>query len=113
MIAAAVDAPLGNRAVVERTLPDGRAVERDARHHRAQHERVARVQRQFRYLLCGDDTAAAGALGFQTAASAVTSTLSLTAPTSRWISTPLTLAASRVIRSAVYCLKPCAEAVTL
>ena len=43
-IAAAVDGPLCDRAVVERTLPDGRAVEGDAGHHRAEHERVAGIQ---------------------------------------------------------------------
>ena len=55
----------GDRAVIERALPDGRAVERDAGHHGAEHERVARVERHFRDLLRGDDAAAAGALRFE------------------------------------------------
>jgi hypothetical protein len=56
---------LGDGAVVEWALPDGRAAEGDAGHHDAEHEGVARVQRHFSHLLGGDDTGAGGSLRFQ------------------------------------------------
>ena len=64
-VAAAVHRPLGDCAVVEGPLPDGRAVEGYARHHRAKHEGIARVQRHFGDLLDGNDAAATGRLRFQ------------------------------------------------
>ena len=95
-IAAAVDAPLCDRAVVERTLPDGRAVELTP-------DIIAPSMNGLRAFsgisatCCVVTTPPRLALWVSSvAASAVTSTLSFTAPTSRWISTPVTFAASSV-----------------
>jgi hypothetical protein len=55
----------GDGAVVERPLPYGRAVEGDAGHHGAEHERIARIERHLCDLLRGDDATAAGGLGFE------------------------------------------------
>ena len=64
-VAAAVNGPLGDGAVVEGALPDCGAVEIDAGHHGAEHKRVARVERHFRDLLFGDHTAAPRTLRLQ------------------------------------------------
>ena len=64
-LAAAVDGPLGDSPVVKRTLPDGGPAENHARHHRAQHERIAAVERKFRDRDGVDDAGAGSGLRFE------------------------------------------------
>ena len=64
-VRAAVDVPRGDRAVVERPLPDRLPAETDARHQPAQHERIASVDGQFMHTLVVDDAAAVGVGGFE------------------------------------------------
>ena len=58
--APAVDAPVGDRAIVERPFPDNLAIEVHAADEFGEHERVASVERQLVHALAVDDPSPVG-----------------------------------------------------